>query len=59
MSVYAHREISPKLSIKLRSTGRKIEKQVENREEMPRINARFACIPAVAIEMLFSKVPEG
>ncbi len=55
MSVYSHREISPRLSIKLVFMCRKIAKQVENRGERFGINACFAHISAIALEILLEK----
>jgi hypothetical protein len=52
MSVYSHREISPKLSIKLGFMSRKIAKQVENRGARPGVKACFACILAFNLENL-------
>jgi hypothetical protein len=57
MSVYSHREISPKLSIKLGFMSRKIAKEVENRGARPGGNACFASIlafnPEIPLEKTF------
>jgi hypothetical protein len=56
MSVYSHREISPKLSIKLGFMSRKIAKQVENRGARPGGNACFASILAFNLEIPLEKI---
>jgi hypothetical protein len=55
MSVYSHREISPKSNIEPVFVGHKIAKQVENRGQRCGVNADFAPILANALEIPSTK----
>jgi hypothetical protein len=60
MSVYPHREISPKLGIKLFFMSRKIAKQVEVMGETGGMNGFSACTLAATLENpVREDIPKG